>query len=86
MTFLQAQLAEAINLQDRSVVAQLHETLRSIRQLPSGRYDSITKIEASCVKRSNTPMPFIANQVPVLAIKRRCLPGSFAGRLQFRIV
>lgn len=38
MTFLQAQLAEAINLQDRSVVAQLHETLRSIRQLPSDRY------------------------------------------------
>ena len=37
MTFLQAQLAEAINLQDRSVVAQLHETLRSIRQLPNGR-------------------------------------------------
>ncbi len=36
-TLLLAQLAEAIRLEDRSVVAQLHETLRSIRQLPKER-------------------------------------------------
>lgn len=34
MTFLHVQLAEAINLQDRSLSAQLHETIRSIRELP----------------------------------------------------
>ena len=38
MTVLQCKLAEAINLQDRYSVAQLHETLRSIKQLPRGRY------------------------------------------------
>ena len=37
MTVLQCKLAEAINLQDRYSVAQLHETLRSIKQLPRGR-------------------------------------------------
>ena len=37
MTMLQCKLAEAINLQDRYSVAQLHETLRSIKQLPRGR-------------------------------------------------
>ncbi|XP_014681413.1 PREDICTED: GTPase-activating protein and VPS9 domain-containing protein 1-like [Priapulus caudatus] len=32
VAFLRTQLAEAINLQDRSLVAQLHETLRCVRQ------------------------------------------------------
>jgi hypothetical protein len=31
VSFLQLQLAEAINLQDRSLIAHLHETLRCIR-------------------------------------------------------
>ena len=38
MTFLQIKLAESINLQDRFSVAQFHESLRSIKQLPTGRY------------------------------------------------
>jgi len=41
---LQAKLAEAINLQDRFAVAQLHETLRSIKQLPGGRYEYIFQL------------------------------------------
>ena len=40
MTFLHVQLAEAINLQDRSLSAQLHETVRSVRELPPHRYAS----------------------------------------------
>lgn len=31
VAFLQLQLAEAINLQDRALIAHLHETLRCIR-------------------------------------------------------
>lgn len=31
ISFLQLQLAEAINLQDRSLIAHLHETLRCVR-------------------------------------------------------
>jgi len=31
VAFLQLQLAEAINLQDRSLIAHLHETLRCVR-------------------------------------------------------
>ena len=37
LTFLHVQLAEAINLQDRSLSAQLHETIRSVKDLPSQR-------------------------------------------------
>eukprot|EP00794_Sanderia_malayensis_P015998 gene15998-17609_t len=54
MTFLQAQLAEAINLQDRSVVAQLHETLRSIKQLPNGSCEKLLDaLEEDYKKRSS---------------------------------
>lgn len=35
VAFLQLQLAEAINLQDRSLIAQLHETLRCVRLFDS---------------------------------------------------
>lgn len=38
LTFLHVQLAEAINLQDRSLSAQLHETIRSVKDLQPGRY------------------------------------------------
>ena len=32
VAFLQVQLAEAINLQDKDLIAQLHETIRCLRQ------------------------------------------------------
>ena len=37
LTFLHVQLAEAINLQDRALSAQLHETIRSVKDLPPQR-------------------------------------------------
>ncbi|XP_065647423.1 GTPase-activating protein and VPS9 domain-containing protein 1 isoform X2 [Hydra vulgaris] len=53
LTMLQAKLAEAINLQDRFSVAQLHETLRSIKQLPQGSCDQlVTQLEAEYEERS----------------------------------
>lgn len=39
LTFLHVQLAEAINLQDRALSAQLHETIRSVKDLPPQRYN-----------------------------------------------
>ena len=47
LTFLHVQLAEAINLQDRSLSAQLHETLRSCKDLQPGRY-KYTQINNKC--------------------------------------
>jgi len=35
---LTVQLAEAINLQDRDMIAQLHETIRCIRQFDNHEY------------------------------------------------
>ena len=32
VAFLQVQLAEAINLQDKDLIAQLHETVRCLKQ------------------------------------------------------
>ncbi len=32
VAFLQVQLAEAINLQDKDLIAQLHETIRCLKQ------------------------------------------------------
>ena len=32
VAFLHVQLAEAINLQDKDLIAQLHETIRCLRQ------------------------------------------------------
>ena len=40
MTVLHVQLAEAINLEDRSLSAQLHETIRCIKELSAHRYRS----------------------------------------------
>jgi len=52
MTMLQGKLAEAINLQDRFSVAQLHETLRSIKQLPTGScHNLVEKLEEDYSKR-----------------------------------
>lgn len=39
VAFLQLQLAEAINLQDRSLIAHLHETLRCVRLFDSQGYE-----------------------------------------------
>jgi len=35
---LTVQLAEAINLQDRDLIAQLHETIRCVRQFDNHEY------------------------------------------------
>jgi len=35
---LTVQLAEAINLQDRDLIAQLHETIRCVRQFDNNEY------------------------------------------------
>lgn len=43
MTYLRVQLAEAINLEDRSLSTQLHETMRCIKELPPNRYNTLAK-------------------------------------------
>ncbi|XP_031553053.1 GTPase-activating protein and VPS9 domain-containing protein 1-like [Actinia tenebrosa] len=57
MTFLHVQLAEAINLQDRSLVAQLHETIRSVTYLSK---DSCTNILSLMEKEYQGRMPYLA--------------------------
>lgn len=39
VAFLKLQLAEAINLQDKDLIAQLHETIRCLRQFDSQEYE-----------------------------------------------
>ncbi|KAK3741875.1 hypothetical protein QZH41_013354, partial [Actinostola sp. cb2023] len=57
MTFLHVQLAEAINLQNRSLAAQLHETIRSVKQLSQ---DSCSKILESIESDYQARMPYLA--------------------------
>jgi len=45
---LTVQLAEAINLQDRDLIAQLHETIRCVRQFDNHEYVLV------CFKSSHT--------------------------------
>ncbi|XP_057289562.1 GTPase-activating protein and VPS9 domain-containing protein 1-like [Hydractinia symbiolongicarpus] len=53
LTMLQAKLAEAINIQNRFSVAQLHETLRSIKQLPDDSCEKLVqKLEEDYEQRS----------------------------------
>ncbi|PSN29560.1 hypothetical protein C0J52_22666 [Blattella germanica] len=57
VSFLQLQLAEAINLQDRSLIAHLHETLRCIRLFDDAGCQKLFKsLEGDYQKRS----PYIA--------------------------
>ena len=43
VAFLQVQLAEAINLQDKDLIAQLHETIRCLRQFDNDGWDPVYK-------------------------------------------
>lgn len=47
MTYLRVQLAEAINLEDRSLSTQLHETMRCIKELPPNRYNILSEQTAN---------------------------------------
>nr|CAD7264924.1 unnamed protein product [Timema shepardi] len=57
VSFLQLQLAEAINLQDRSLIAHLHETLRCIRLFDD---DSCRKLFRSLKEDYQKRSPYIA--------------------------
>lgn len=55
--FLKLQLAEAINLQDRSLVAQLHETLRCVRLFDA---TGCSKLFQSLQEDYNTRSPYLS--------------------------
>ncbi|XP_075226485.1 GTPase activating protein and VPS9 domains 1 isoform X2 [Lycorma delicatula] len=57
VAFLQLQLAEAINLQDRSLVAHLHETLRCVRLFDS---QGCTKLFESLKEDYKSRTPYIS--------------------------
>lgn len=60
--FLKLQLAEAINLQDRSLVAQLHETLRCVRL-----FDAV-----GCSKLFHSLLEDYKNRTPYLSYLIQC--------------
>ena len=43
VSFLKLQLAEAINLQDKDLIAQLHETIRCLKQFNNDGYVAMHK-------------------------------------------
>ena len=57
IVFLKLQLAEAINLQDRSLVAQLHETLRCVRLFDS---DGCSKLFKSLQEDYKSRAPYLS--------------------------
>ncbi|XP_002735447.1 GTPase-activating protein and VPS9 domain-containing protein 1-like [Saccoglossus kowalevskii] len=68
IAFLKVQLAEAINLQDKSLIAQLHETLRCVRQFDV----------QGCKKLLQSLREDYLSRAPYIAYLIRCRKGLLA--------
>eukprot|EP00058_Branchiostoma_floridae_P023974 XP_002609464.1 hypothetical protein BRAFLDRAFT_127014 [Branchiostoma floridae] len=63
--FLKAQLSEAINLQDKSLIAQLHETLRCVQQFD----------DTGCKKLLTSLLSDYRSRAPYISYLVRCRQG-----------
>ncbi|XP_070532532.1 GTPase-activating protein and VPS9 domain-containing protein 1-like [Ptychodera flava] len=70
VAFLKVQLAEAINLQDKSLIAQLHETLRCVRQFDAdGSKKLLHSLQQDYLNRSPYISYLVRSRKGLLATK-----------------